>query len=221
MRTNSHKTARALLGILGTCTILLSACGSSGAKATPTFSVDAIFTSAAQTFAVQQATELALTPPTDTPSPTPFPTLPPVSPLPTISSFSSAVAPTLASGGSACDNAVFVSDVTIPDGTVLEPGQHFVKTWLLQNNGTCPWTPGYKMTFLDGNNMGGSNTFVNIQVPVGQQLKMSVNLVAPGSDGSFYGRWQLQNEASQPFGSIVTVVIKVATASTAVPTNTP
>ena len=44
--------------------LTLSACGSGNADATPTFSLDAIYTSAAQTFTAQQATQLALTPPT-------------------------------------------------------------------------------------------------------------------------------------------------------------
>ena len=33
------------------------------------------------------------------------------------------------------DDAIFVSDLTIPDGTVLPPGQSFTKTWLIRNFG--------------------------------------------------------------------------------------
>jgi hypothetical protein len=39
-----------------------------------------------------------------------------------------------------CDKADFVTDVTIPDDTVLDPGESFTKTWRLKNSGTCSWT---------------------------------------------------------------------------------
>ena len=32
--------------------------------------------------------------------------------------------------GDACRNSAYVADVTIPDGTVMKPGQDFVKTWI-------------------------------------------------------------------------------------------
>lgn len=36
-----------------------------------------------------------------------------------------------------CDYAmVYIRDVTIPDGTVIAPGDDFVKTWAVQNSGT-------------------------------------------------------------------------------------
>src|SRR5512143_318292 len=75
----------AIVAVIIAAALALSACGPSGAGATPTVSVDAIYTAAIQTFQAQQATQLALTPPTDTPSPSPFPTLPPISPAPTLS----------------------------------------------------------------------------------------------------------------------------------------
>ncbi|MGB7341422.1 MAG: NBR1-Ig-like domain-containing protein [Phototrophicaceae bacterium] len=33
----------------------------------------------------------------------------------------------------------FVEDITIPDGTVVNVGQNFTKTWRLENSGTCAW----------------------------------------------------------------------------------
>ena len=38
-----------------------------------------------------------------------------------------------------CDWMAFVTDVTIPDGTVLQPNETFVKTWRIKNIGTCAW----------------------------------------------------------------------------------
>ena len=113
-------------------TLALTACGSASAEATPTLSVDAIFTAAFQTLSVQQATQLASTPPTATPSPTLFPTLASQPTQPGNLPFGS---PTTSSGtgASGCNNLAFVNDVTIPDGTIINPGKSFVKTWLLQS----------------------------------------------------------------------------------------
>lgn len=39
-------------------------------------------------------------------------------------------------------------DVTIPDDTVMTPGQPFSKTWRLENAGSCTWTRQYAVTFF-------------------------------------------------------------------------
>ena len=41
-----------------------------------------------------------------------------------------------------CDNSAYVSDVTIPDGTEVAPGEAFTKTWALVNTGNCTWNGG-------------------------------------------------------------------------------
>jgi hypothetical protein len=197
-----------VVGILGVS--LLTACGSSGADATPTLGFEAISTYAAQTFEVNAAAEAALASPTPVPSPTtlpsPFPTFALPASLPTIAF---ATATPLASGGSACDDAAYIADATIPDNTHMDPGQKFVKTWIVQNTGTCPWSTSYKLVHVDGLAMDGADAYVPLQVPVGQQAQLSVDMQAPTSPGDYYGRWQLQNANEVPFGSILTVVIKV------------
>lgn len=37
------------------------------------------------------------------------------------------------------DRAGFVYDASYPDGTLVAPGQHFVKKWIVQNVGDVPW----------------------------------------------------------------------------------
>lgn len=41
------------------------------------------------------------------------------------------------------DQAAFVTDVTIPDGTIMPPGHRFEKIWRLRNSGTVPWVGRY------------------------------------------------------------------------------
>jgi hypothetical protein len=198
--------------------LILTACGASGADATPTLGFEAISTYAAQTFEANAAAEAAIASPTLVPSPTtlpsPFPTFALPASLPTIAF---ATSTPLASGGSECDNAAYIEDVTIPDNTHLDPGQKFTKTWLVQNTGTCPWSTSYKLVHVDGLAMDGAETFVPLQVPPGQQTQLSVDMKAPTSSGQYYGRWRLENANNAPFGSILTVVIKVEPLATAAP----
>jgi hypothetical protein len=122
--------------------------------------------------------------------------------------------------GSTCDNAAYVTDVTIPDGTTIQPGSKFTKTWRLLNSGSCVWTTGYKLVFIGGDAMGGSSASVVAPVAPGSQTDISVELSAPGNNGTFKGNWQMQNASGVAFGSVVTVQIKVSGGSTPEPTST-
>ncbi|MGE5072412.1 MAG: NBR1-Ig-like domain-containing protein [Anaerolineae bacterium] len=213
MRIND-KPLRLLMPAFALAAVLaLSACGPAKPEPTPTMSVDAIYTAAFQTLSAQQATQMALTPPTPLPTQTPLPTVA----VPTSATSSTGVpvsgsttaASTNAGGAQACDNSVFVNDVTVPDGTVMNPGQTFVKTWTLMNSGTCPWAAGYKLAFVSGEAMGGTSVPLASNVPAGQQAQISVSLTAPATAGDYTGFWQLQNPQGQLFGNQITVVIKV------------
>jgi uncharacterized repeat protein (TIGR01451 family) len=103
---------------------------------------------------------------------------------------------------STCDKASLVADVTIPDGTVLTGGVPFVKTWRLQNVGTCTWTTDYKLVFAGGDYMGTAYSMYNLptSVPPGGTIDLSVNLTAPITPGNFVGYWQLRNASGIDFG---------------------
>jgi hypothetical protein len=213
----------AALAVVGGIFTLSAWASAARAAATPTISVDAIYTSAFETFSAQQATELALTPPTATASPTLFPTLPiPTQPLafPT-----AATNPAGTPGATGCDNSIYVKDVTIPDGTTMTPGQVFVKTWLVQNSGTCTWSADYKIAFGFGEPMGGGANPIGKTVGPGLQGEISVSLTAPTKAGDYTGNWRMQNSTGSFFGTYLTVVIKVSgpasTATPGSPTDTP
>jgi len=187
--------------------VSLTACGPSRANSTPTMSAEEIFTAAYNTLQAQQATLLASTPPTGTPTSSPSPTVPPPSPLATLPFIGG---PTLSTGGaSGCDNAAYVADVTIPDGMTIAAGKSFDKTWTLQNTGSCAWTTGYKLAFFGGEQMGGSASAVSTSVSSGGQTNITVKMTAPSSTGNYTGTWRMQNANGVGFGGTVTVVIKV------------
>jgi len=100
------------------------------------------------------------------------------------------------------DQAAYVADVSIPDGTVLAPAEAFVKTWRVRNEGSCPWTPSYALIFAGGEQMGGPLSVSLPQtVEPGAEVDLSVSLVAPGAEGAYRGDWLVQNEQGETFGS--------------------
>lgn len=185
--------------------LVLSACGPSEADLTPTATpvdVSAIQTQAVQAFSSQlTATALAAPTATFTPTPTSAPLV-----LPTAATPIAGVTATQV----LCDNSAFVADVTIPDGTVMTPGQTFTKTWKVQNTGTCTWTATYVLGFGYGNQMGGTAAPIGKTVEPGQQAEISITLTAPSAAGDYTSVWRLFNDADTPFGTVLTAVIKVS-----------
>jgi hypothetical protein len=100
-----------------------------------------------------------------------------------------------------CDRGKFVSE-TIPDGTVVTPGASFTKTWTIKNDGSCTWNNGYALVFVSGDAMTGpaSQQLTNSSVAPGQEVKISLDLKAPGAEGTFRGNWKLRNSAGSIFG---------------------
>lgn len=107
--------------------------------------------------------------------------------------------PTPAAGGS-CNQAQFISDITIPDGTTFAPNTTFTKTWRLKNVGTCTWTTAYAVTFVSGDRMGGVDTLLPQTVVPGQTVDVGVNLTAPNLNGSYRGYWELKDPSGALFG---------------------
>jgi hypothetical protein len=99
-----------------------------------------------------------------------------------------------------CMAAVLVSE-TPPDKTVFVAGKSFLKTWHIQNNSNCTWTPDYKIIFWNGDLMGGSYNYNFPQsLPPGESADVSILLAAPEAAGTYKGEWKLQTPDGQNFG---------------------
>ena len=114
-----------------------------------------------------------------------------------------------------CDYMSFVADLTVPDGSQINPGQSFTKTWRIQNTGTCTWDSSYTFVFVQGNPMGGQTQTINGSVAPGATYDMSVNMTAPTTPGTYGGEWQMVNGQGIPFGTRVWVRIEVPGSTTA------
>ena len=188
---------------------VLSACGSGE----PTLSDrEASITAAALTAARTVTTVV----PSPTPSPTPD-TTPTVTP--TGMATPSATKPPVVIGP-LCDDAAYVSDVTIPDGTVIDQGDEFIKTWRMKNTGTCEWTTDYAIAFVSGNAMDGQTTALEVSVEAGEEVDISVKLAGPETPGTYTGYWRLKNASGAFFGELVFVQI-VIPGEEETPTETP
>jgi hypothetical protein len=107
-------------------------------------------------------------------------------------------------------DADFVTDVTVPDGSILTAGETFKKTWRMQNIGTCKWDEGYSLVFASGDQMGGPASVPVPQTDVGATADIVVELVAPKQGSSYTGWWRLQSPKGISFGVWPYVRINVA-----------
>lgn len=177
-----------------------------------------------------QLTQTALLIPTATSTPEP-PTAtftitpaPPTSTLegmaPTETPIFFSTQPTLVNG----DDAKFIADVSIPDGTTLRAGEQFTKTWRFQNTGKTTWTTVYAIQYLEGNLLGrnGNLTFnLPIEVPPGGTLDLSIPFTAPTDPGTYSSYWKLLSANGFYFGDTVSINISVGIPTPTVPSLTP
>jgi len=196
--------------------LALSACGNG--TPTPTeVSVLGVYTQVAQTL-TEEANEVTAT---DTPMPTDTPTME-MTPTdtPTQATLSAYTIATSASG--LCEDSEYVVDDSFQDNTLVLPGQTMIKTWKLQNSGSCTWSSDYSLVFVSGTQMGGSATAIGETVEPGYQVDASVTLTAPTTEGTYTGYWSLADSSGNTFGASIYITIEVSdSAPTYTPTITP
>ncbi len=185
----------------------LASCGGGA----PTTDPSLAFTQAWQTVAVAQTqTALAVSP---TPSITSTPEMLPTRQATNTPLITSTALPGTPSAtpftistpagtqSTACDNANFIKDVTIPDGDVMTAGETFIKTWRFKNMGPCTWTTGYHLVFSYVSDSGKNGIF-SAPAPVGfpqtvlpgEEVDISVTLTAPTKADSYTAVFVLQND---------------------------
>ncbi len=209
--------------------LLLSACGSPGPQATPTTDSNLVLTAAAQT-ANARITERAMITPSATPEP-PTPTFnlaataAEASTLEAMLTQAAAATPTTQATTTAgavpttslADQAQFVSDVTVPDGTDYNPGASFTKTWRIKNIGSSTWTTDYQLAFISGDKMGAPDSVrLSKAVAPGETIDVSVDMVAPNEAKRYRGYWKMLNPSGRYFDSSVYVEIDVVGSGTPV-----
>ena len=127
-----------------------------------------------------------------------------------------------------CNLATFVADVNYADGSQLQTGTGFTKTWRLKNIGSCTWTSSYQMVFASGDAM---NAAAAVQltagtVPPNGTVDVSIAMTAPASAGTYKAFFKLKAPDGTLFGigssgqdAFWVQIVSVAPTST--PTNPP
>jgi hypothetical protein len=186
-------------------------------------SPEQVYTSAAQTVAVELTNQATHFPTTSTPpaqptlpsiqtAPPPAATLPAVSTLPPQSA-PSATQPLVA------DKANFVSqDPT--DGAQISAGANFKTVWTLKNVGKTTWSTKYFLRPFIAQSFGGpAQVFLPSSVKPDDQVSIEVPMVAPTSLGEAKTIWVLTNDQGANFYPLY-LTIKVVNKPTATPTPT-
>jgi hypothetical protein len=137
--------------------------------------------------------------PVPSPSFTPplIPSISPVFSTPTLVPTS----PILVTPTPACISGLtFMSDVTIPDFSVVAVGTSLDKQWLVQNSGSCNWDSRYRLRLVGGDAMGASPEQALYPARTGMQATLRIVFTAPSQPGEYLSQWQAFDSQGNPFG---------------------
>jgi len=99
-----------------------------------------------------------------------------------------------------CLVATFVGE-TVPDGTIVEAGQYFTKSWSIRNDGTCTWHKGYKLVYWGGDRLGSALEYEFFEeTPPGEVMSFPIQLLAPETPGEYGGEWMIKSPSGYTFG---------------------
>jgi hypothetical protein len=130
-------------------------------------------------------------------------TLTPGSPSPSPTQAVQTTTPANTPAPGSCDQASpgIPIDVTIPDDTILRPGEIFTKTWRLENVGTCTWNNNYALIWFSGEQLDADPAVpLSGNTAPGGTADLSVEMKAPQTQGTYQGWWKLRNPAGELFG---------------------
>jgi len=113
--------------------------------------------------------------------------------------------------------ARFVKHVSVDDGAEFSPSTTFVKTWRFRNEGVIAW-PEKSVLLCVGkkaDKIGAASPSIVLPRSVlpGEEIDVSVNMIAPTGGGSYTGFWRLADPSGRKFGPRVRVQIKVVDSS--------
>jgi hypothetical protein len=118
-----------------------------------------------------------------------------------------------------CLEAAFITDVSIPDGTAMDPDEIFLKIWRLNNMGDCRWPDDLVLDFIGGDPMGtnqvvpveffpagapivaslGERSWADLklsEVGAGVTVDLPLMLQAPAAGGDHVSLWSIKSMGS-------------------------
>jgi hypothetical protein len=110
---------------------------------------------------------------------------------------------------SCINNLAYISDLTLPDGTFVNPGESLDKRWQVENTGTCNWEEGYTLRLITGPEMGGVPEHHLYPARAGTEAVIRIIYTAPAEPGIYRSAWQAYDPNGQAFGDPIFIEIIV------------
>lgn len=98
------------------------------------------------------------------------------------------------------DGLTFLDDLTIPDGTTVQPEDMLDKRWLVKNSGGCNWMKDYRLRLVSGPAMGEPEEQALYPARSGSQAELRMVFDAPKEAGLYRSAWQAYNPRGEAFG---------------------
>lgn len=100
------------------------------------------------------------------------------------------------------ERAEFVGDLTVPDGSLVRPGEVLVKRWRIRNAGSVPWVDRWLIRLGSLESRSTPITAGRVRVPeaeAGQDVVVEVKITAPPFAGTYEVHWKMADAAGRLF----------------------
>ncbi len=108
------------------------------------------------------------------------------------------------------NNLRFVEDLSIPDGSLVTPGEVLDKSWKVENNGSCNWDSAYRLKHVGGPEMDAPTEQALFPARSGMQASIRVIFTAPSEAGAHRSAWQAFSPDGTAFGDLIFIEIQVS-----------
>jgi len=108
------------------------------------------------------------------------------------------------------NNLGYLEDLSLPDGTVVKPGERLDKRWLVENSGTCNWDEYYRLKFMSGADLSAPLEQALYPARSGSDATIRILFTAPTEPGTYESAWQAYDPQGQPFGDPVFLQVVVS-----------
>jgi hypothetical protein len=103
----------------------------------------------------------------------------------------------------------FIEDLTIPDGSLVSPGERLDKRWRVENTGSCNWDASYSVRLIAGPELGVTTDLALFPARSGTPATIRTLFTAPSEPGIYRSAWQAHDPQGQPFGDPFFIEISV------------
>ncbi|MBM3152610.1 MAG: hypothetical protein FJZ96_10505 [Chloroflexi bacterium] len=117
---------------------------------------------------------------------------------------------TQAESASTCeDSLIWLEDLTVPDGSLVQPGAPVDKQWRVQNAGACNWDNRYRLRWIGYELLGVRPERSLYPARAGTTAVIQIIFTAPQETGFYSSMWQAVDPVGQLFGDPIYIEIVV------------